>query len=190
MRHFIVQAIQQALEKARAAGQVEFHTPPAFTVERPPQKEFGDFSTNAALVLASEMHASPRRVAESLLPFLNLAEIADKVDIAGAGFINFHLKPDWLWDVGRRVLREGERYGGSDLGRGKKVLVEFVSADPNSPIHIGHGRCAAIGDVLANLLAALGYEVQREFYINDAPTSTPILNLARSVEAQYLHLLG
>ncbi len=190
MRHIIAQAIQQALEGARQAGLVEFQTLPSFTVERPPQKEFGDFSTNAALVLASDMHASPRRVAESLLPFLNLSDIADKVDVAGPGFINFHLKPDWLWDVGRRVLREGERYGYSDIGRGKKVLVEFVSADPNSPIHIGHGRCAAIGDVLANLLAALGYEVKREFYVNDAPTSTPILNLAHSVEAQYLRLLG
>jgi len=179
----------QSLEQARGLGELNFDNLPAFEVEAPKQAEHGDLATNLALVLAKPAKMPPRKIAEILSKNLTAPPgMLQKVEIAGPGFINFFIE-DSHW---HRVLQEirdlGPAYGNSDLGRGQKVQVEFVSANPTGPLHIGHGRGAALGDALANLLAAAGYEVVREYYINDV--GNQINTLGKSLYFRLRELQG
>ena len=155
----------------------------------PSNPALGDLSTPIAFSLSKVARRKPNDLAAQLVTRLDLSsDFCEKLEVAGAGYINLYLKPQW-WRKGLQdLLRQGEQYGHSDLGNGRKVLVEFVSANPTGPLHVGHGRGAAVGDVLANLLSAMGFEVKREYYVNDAGTQMEILG--RSVWARYQESLG
>jgi len=155
---------------------------PAFVIERTRNRDHGDFACNLALLLAGAVRAKPRDLAAKLVAALPSSPVLQKVDIAGPGFINFFLAADAALAQIGRILAEGECYGSNQNGGGKTVGVEFVSANPTGPLHVGHGRAAAIGDCLSRLLAANGWDVRREFYYNDA--GVQIANLAVSVQAR------
>jgi arginyl-tRNA synthetase len=181
--------ITDSLTRARESGMVAFADLPAFEVEAPRQAEHGDFATNAALVLASQAKQSPRRLAEIIIQSLAAPDgVLKKVEIAGPGFINFFLEDAYWREVLPEILRLGATYGNCDLGAGLKVQVEFVSANPTGPLHIGHGRGAALGDALARLLTAAGYQVEREYYINDV--GTQIITLGKSLAFRVRELQG
>jgi arginyl-tRNA synthetase len=157
-------------------------------VEPPRDATHGDMATNAAMVLAKESGKKPRDLAEAIADKLRNDETIEKVDVAGPGFINLTLKPQVWRDELRRVLAAGADYGHSDLGKGEKVNVEYVSANPTGPMHVGHCRGAVFGDALANLLAFAGYDVTREYYVNDAGAQVDVL--ARSAFLRYREELG
>jgi len=181
--------IIQAVEIARAAGELTFDTLPAFEVEAPKQAEHGDLASNIALVLAKQAKMAPRKVAEILVRRLAApAGMLSKVEIAGPGFLNFFIADTFWYRVIPEIHELGPAYGNSDLGAGHRVQVEFVSANPTGPLHIGHGRGAALGDALANLLTATGHEVVREYYINDV--GNQILTLGKSLYFRLRELQG
>lgn len=155
---------------------------PDFVIERPREASHGDFSTNAAMLLAKPARSNPRALAQALLEALPQDTRIAKVEIAGPGFINFHLGSDAWHSVVSTIHTQGERFGHNNQGQGQKVGVEYVSANPTGPLHVGHGRAAAIGDSIARVLAASGWQVVREFYYNDA--GVQIENLAKSVKAR------
>lgn len=158
-----------------------------FKIEIPADKSHGDFATNAAMVCAKPFRMAPRAIAEKILGELVLeGTYFDRAEIAGPGFINFFLSPRWFAQVVNTVLEETGTYGRTDTGEGKRVLVEFVSANPTGPMHVGNARGGAIGDCLASLLDWAGYQVEREFYINDA--GNQIEKFATSLEVRYLQL--
>ena len=158
-------------------------------LERPRDPAHGDVATNLALVLAKTLKAKPRAVAERLVAALELPQgLVRTIEVAGPGFINFFLGEAELAGVLDTVLAAGERYGRSDAGQGKPVNVEFVSANPTGPLHVGHGRQAALGDAIASLLDCTGWRVTREFYYNDG--GAQINHLALSVQARILELAG
>ncbi len=160
----------------------------AIEIERTRDPQHGDFATNIAMQLAKAARQSPRKLASALLAALPAHEAIAKVEIAGAGFINFFLKEDAYHAELGRVLEQGSEYGKSQFGAGRTVLVEFVSANPTGPLHVGHGRHAAFGATVANLLEAAGYRVAREYYINDAGRQMEIL--AVSTWLRYLERCG
>lgn len=149
-------------------------------LERPKNKEHGDFSTNLAMLLAKPLRQNPRAIAEALIKALPATSYITKTEIAGAGFINFYLDPSAKQAVIKAIQQKGAQFGRNNDGQGKKVQVEFVSANPTGPLHVGHGRGAAVGDCLARLLDANGWSVTREFYYNDA--GVQIDNLTHSVQ--------
>jgi len=151
----------------------------AIQLERPKNKDHGDFSTNLAMLLAKTLRQNPRAIAESLIKALPSSDYVSKVEIAGAGFINFYLGANAKQAVIGLIAAQGEKFGHNQIGQGRKVQVEFVSANPTGPLHVGHGRGAAVGDCLARLLDANGWAVTREFYYNDA--GVQIDNLTHSV---------
>lgn len=155
---------------------------PEFVVERPKTREHGDFATNAAMLLAKAARSNPRALAQQLVDALPANEMVAKVDIAGPGFINFHLAPSAYQREAALVLKDGVDYGHNLTGNGRTVGVEYVSANPTGPLHVGHGRAGAIGDCIARVLEANGWNAKREFYYNDA--GVQIENLARSVQAR------
>ena len=163
-------------------------TSPAFVVERPKQARHGDYSTNVALQLARIMGRNPRELAAELVAALPPSPLLSRAEVAGAGFVNLFVTDAARQSVVARALEEGDRYGHSPDGGGEKVIVEFVSANPTGPLHVGHGRGAAVGDSIARLLAAQGFAVYREFYYNDA--GAQIMNLARSVQARIREAQG
>ena len=157
-------------------------------LERPKQAAHGDYASNVALALAKRAQRNPRQLAQALVGALPPSDLVERVDIAGAGFINLVLKPAARQAIVGRVLEERDRFGHSREHHGKSVMVEFVSANPTGPLHVGHGRQAALGDAIGNLFASQGYAVTREFYYNDA--GQQIQNLAISVRARAKELLG
>jgi arginyl-tRNA synthetase len=180
-----------AVAKARAKKELNLESEqlPVFVLEEPREHQHGDLATNLAMLLAKQAKRAPRDIAKIILANLNLENTRIiSYTIAGPGFINFRLDPSWLYDVVPEVLAKGNRYGSVNLGRGERVQVEFVSANPTGLLHMGNARGAALGDSLAALLAMAGYEVEREFYINDA--GNQIYNFALSLEARYLQQLG
>ncbi|MDF2572016.1 MAG: argS [Sporomusa sp.] len=183
----LIAAIGQAATKAMADGIFTTEQLPDIVLEVPPQKEFGDYATNFAMQSAKAAKTNPRVIAQAIIERLD-ASWLEKAVIAGPGFINFYLKSDWLYQELAEILAAGDNFGQTDVGRGQRVQVEFVSANPTGPLHVGHGRGAAVGSALVNLLRAAGYHVEAEFYINDA--GNQIDNLAASVNARYLELLG
>jgi arginyl-tRNA synthetase len=181
--------LSNSVQAAKDRGELAFETLPAFEIETPKLAEHGDFASNIALLLASQAKMAPRRLAEILQENLDApAGLLAKVEIAGPGFINFFIENAFWFGVLPEIHRLGPAYGNSDLGAGKKVQVEFVSANPTGPLHIGHGRGAALGDALANLLAATGHTVAREYYINDV--GTQILTLGKSLYYRLRELQG
>ncbi|MBU7007332.1 arginine--tRNA ligase [Phosphitispora fastidiosa] len=188
VKNNIVKAIEQAAQKAKDEGKLGFDALPAFVLEVPREKEHGDFATNIAMLLTRQARMAPRQIAETIAEGINTesARIA-RIEIAGPGFINFFLESTWVYDVLPQVEKEGELYGDSATGQGKKVQVEFVSANPTGLLHMGNARGAALGDTMAALMQAAGFEVSREFYINDA--GNQIENFGKSLEARYLQLL-
>ena len=170
-----------------ASGAVPPEPVSDFKIEIPADKFHGDFATNAAMVCAKPFRMAPRAIAEKILGELVLeGTYFDRAEIAGPGFINFFLSPRWFAQVVNTVLEETGTYGRTDTGEGKRVLVEFVSANPTGPMHVGNARGGAIGDCLASLLDWAGYQVEREFYINDA--GNQIEKFATSLEVRYLQL--
>ncbi len=174
---------------AQAAADIGIERlPESAKVEVPPHEEYGDYATNAALVSAKIAKASPRELGSKIAEALSADSMFSKVEVAGAGHVNFFLSDEFLISELANALTEGDRFGEIDCGKDERVLVEFVSANPTGPLHVGHGRNAALGDSLARLLAAAGYEVAREYYINDAGRQIELLG--RSVFARYQELLG
>ena len=162
--------------------------PPVIVLERPKQAKHGDYSTNAALQLAKALKRNPRDLAADLVTALPRSPLLERAEVAGAGFVNLFVSDAARQSVVARILDEGDRYGSSTRGGGEKVIVEFVSANPTGPLHVGHGRGAAVGDAIARLLAAQGFAVHREFYYNDA--GAQIMNLALSVQARIREAQG
>ena len=187
MKETVIQGIKAALAAAVSAGDLPDGEYPDVLLEVPPQKEFGDFATNIAMQSARIAHKSPRMIADVLLKHLD-APWLEKAEVAGAGFINFFLKHDIIYDTLCHILEQGKQYGQAPLRAEDTVQVEYVSANPTGPLHVGHGRGAAYGSALVNLLRAAGYNVQSEYYINDA--GNQMNNLAASVNARYLELFG
>ncbi len=174
--------LDQALERLRADGTLPADAAASFVIERTKNREHGDFATNAAMLLAKAARTNPRVLAQALVAALPPSALLAKVEIAGPGFINFFLSPAAYHEEVRRVHTAAQAYGTNRIAAGRRTGVEFVSANPTGPLHIGHGRAAAVGDCLARLLAAEGAEVVREFYYNDA--GAQIDNLAKSVQAR------
>jgi len=172
--------IEQALREALRLEAPEFADVP-IVLERPKQADHGDFSSNIALQLAKSLKTNPRQLATSLASRIS-ADLLEKAEVAGPGFINFRLKAGAKSGIVRRIREEGASYGRGSGGPGEKVQVEFVSANPTGPLHVGHGRQAALGDAIAALLESQGHAVTREFYYNDA--GAQIEKLALSVQAR------
>ena len=188
-RQRLAESLLASWRKAVDSGALCSHEVPGFVVEVPREKEHGDFATNMAMLLAKPARQSPRRLAELLVKNLAPTGIpVERVEIAGPGFINFYLRPDWVFGVVPRILAAGENYGRVDMGKGVRVQVEFVSANPTGLLHMGNARGAALGDSIASILDFAGYCVTREFYINDA--GNQIENFGASLEARYLQLFG
>ncbi|HHI76841.1 MAG TPA: arginine--tRNA ligase [Gammaproteobacteria bacterium] len=188
MKTEIAQLVQAALDRLVADGVLGSDALRAPVIERARDPAHGDFATNAALVNAKAAGMKPRELAERIVEALPASPAIAAVEIAGPGFINFRLADDAQLAVVPRILDEGEAFGRSDIGGGRRVQVEFVSANPTGPLHVGHGRGAAYGSVVADLLAAVGFDVHREYYVNDAGRQMDIL--ATSVWLRYLELCG
>jgi arginyl-tRNA synthetase len=181
--------LRAAVARAQQDGRIPPGEIPALDVEVPRDRRHGDYATNAALVLAKQFGGNPREFAQRLIDAFPAApDRVARLDVAGPGFVNITLAWPWKRDLVATINRLGDAYGQQAIGAGRRVNVEFVSANPTGPLHVGTGRNAVIGDVIANLLSALGYSVSREYYINDA--GQQVYNLARSVQAHYLTALG
>ncbi|MFD2922903.1 arginine--tRNA ligase [Halobacillus naozhouensis] len=189
----IVEQTEQKLkdEIVRAVKQAGLATDeqmPVVVLEQPKDKSHGDYATNMAMQLARIAKKNPRQIATELVEQFDRSKASiEKIEIAGPGFINFYMNNQYLADLVPAILAAGENYGHTDIGKGHKIQIEFVSANPTGTLHLGHARGAAVGDSLSNVLNAAGYEVSREYYINDA--GNQIANLARSVEARYMQAL-
>lgn len=180
--------VRQSLLKAVSNGELPEIEVGDIIVETPREKEHGDFSTNIAMQATKQAKKAPRQIAEILMNNMNFENTyIDKVDCAGPGFINFRLKNNWLYDALRVIEKEKENYGTLDMGKGQKVMVEFVSANPTGPLHMGNARGGALGDCIASVLEKAGYDVTREFYINDA--GNQIEKFGNSLQARYIQLL-
>ncbi len=187
IKETLASSILEATQKAIAMGTIKAGKLPEVLLTVPPQKEFGDFATNFAMQAAKALHCSPRVLAQALVDNLS-APYVERTEIAGPGFINFYLKQDWLYKLLEKIIKAGDSYGNLQQENPEKIQLEYVSANPTGPLHVGHGRGAAVGSALANLMLAAGYNVEREYYINDA--GNQIDNLAASVNARYLALFA
>ncbi len=189
MKEQIAALLKNTLHELIAEGVIPEYDLETISVSVPARKEFGDFSTNVAMVMASQAKKKPRDIAQTIQERMaRLGDVFDRVDIAGPGFINFTISPLMWVRVLNTILEEKDRFGTSAFGRGKKVQVEFVSANPTGPLHVGHGRGAAVGDTLARILKAAGFEVESEYYINDVGNQMNILGL--SVLSRYREIFG
>ncbi len=178
--------IKQAVIKAGLAAEEQI---PDVILETPKEKAHGDYSTNMAMQLARVAKKAPRMIAEQLIENFDSSKASiEKIEIAGPGFINFYMNNSYLTNLIPTVLDAGDQYGETNTGKGQKVQIEFVSANPTGDLHLGHARGAAVGDSLSSILAKAGYDVSREYYINDA--GNQINNLSLSVEARYFQALG
>lgn len=180
--------LEKSLITAKNQGQISYENIPNYSLDVPREESHGNFAANIAMLMAKEAKMSPRKIADIIVGNLGLNEYVEKIEIAGPGFINFYLNNKWLYEGLRIVDEQDEKYGSSQYGQGKKVQVEFVSANPTGLLHMGNARGGALGDSLSNMLACAGYEVTKEFYINDA--GKQIDNFGKSLEARYLQELG
>ena len=189
MKNRIKKLIIEAASEAHAKGLLSSADFPEVNLEKPKVEAHGDFSTNFAMVMASLQKMPPRKVAQAVVDQLNHSgRLLEKIEIAGPGFINFYVTPAAWHPVLLEIQKTDRRFGASELGAGERVQVEFVSSNPTGPLHVGHGRGAAVGDSVANILAFCGYDVQREYYINDS--GRQIQTLGRSVFLRYRELFG
>jgi arginyl-tRNA synthetase len=188
IRQRITDAIADALTVLKGKGLIDPSVEAGIITEIPKEEEFGDYSSNIAFLLAPKLRKSPQEVARLVIGAMNAVELCDKVEPAGKGFINFFVRDDVWRKALKKVLAEGIDALLPDVGRGTRVLIEFVSANPTGPLHIGHGRGAAVGDVLARVLRKAGYEVVTEYYVNDA--GRQIETLGESTYARWRQILG
>ncbi|MDD1628091.1 MAG: arginine--tRNA ligase [Methylococcaceae bacterium] len=188
MKQQIEELILQAVETLKAEGILDLEITPHITIERTRDAQHGDFASNLALMLAKPAKANPRQLAIKIIAALPQHETIMKVELAGPGFINFFINPSSQYQIIKQIHAEGREFGLSNIGAGKKVQVEFVSANPTGPLHVGHGRGAAYGSVVADLLKAVGFDVHREYYVNDAGRQMDIL--ATSIWLRYLEECG
>ncbi|MCH8898849.1 MAG: arginine--tRNA ligase [Chloroflexi bacterium] len=184
----ISQMVAQAIERARQESVVHLETTPQILVERPSKPENGDFATSLPLRLARATRINPLQLAEMLVERMPSSEEVNRVEAAHPGFVNFYLEPQWMQRQVETVRAAGADYGRVDVGRRRRVMVEFVSVNPTGPVHVGHARGAVLGSTLANILSAAGYEVVREYYINDAGNQMEAFY--RSVYVRYQQALG
>lgn len=183
MKEYLVSIFEELAKKEEYLKDIEI------TFNIPAQKDHGDYSTNAALLLTKKLKKNPREIAQQIIDGLSYDEsIISKIEIAGPGFINFFFAPEYVSSIIAKVLKEKENFGRNVKYRGRKALVEFVSANPTGPLTVGHGRNAVIGDTVANMLEWLGYDVDREYYFNNAGRQMRVLG--DSVRLRYLQLLG
>lgn len=189
MKSQLQDRIRDAIVALQESGALPAFEVPTIVLERPKQDAHGDFATNVAMVMAGRAKRKPRDIAVELIAKLGDAGgLLSRAEVAGPGFVNFFVAPvAWQASLGD-VLSRGERFGRLAIGAGKRVLLEYVSANPTGPLHVGHGRQAAVGDAIARLLRAAGYDVHREYYINDA--GNQVTTLGRSVYARYREALG
>jgi len=189
LKETLTEILYDALTRAKEKGELKLETQPSITLDTPREKSHGDLATTLALTLAKPESKPPRKIAEIIVANIQDEDgIIAKTEIAGPGFINFTFKQDRWRKTLFEIASEGPGYGLKNIGKGERVILEFVSANPTGPLHVGHGRGAAIGDALGNLLAAVGYDVTREFYINDAGRQVRLL--AQSVYARYQQAFG
>ncbi len=178
--------VREALSAAQAADELPPFEVNDLGIERPADSSNGDWSSTVALRSAKLAHCAPRRVADAIVAHIPADDAVDRIEVAGPGFINFYLKAASSNDVFRLIREQGDGFGRSTMGRHQRVQVEFISANPVGPMHIGHGRWAALGDSLCNVLDHAGYDVQREYYINDHGSQMDVFG--RSVEKRYAQL--
>ena len=182
--------IRNAVLAATAAGELPEGELPAYVIEVPADRTHGDLASNVAMVSARAFRAAPRKIADAIVAHLQLdGTYFEKAEVAGPGFLNFFLSPAYYGDIVAEAQQKGENFGRSDYGNGHKVMVEYVSANPTGPMHMGNARGGALGDCLASVLDAAGYEVWREFYINDAGNQIEKFGLSLDIRYQQ-HLLG
>ena len=184
----IATLLQQAIEEAQSTGLLPPATLPDIPVERPQNREHGDLASSLPLKLARNLRLNPMDIAQRLVPLIPPAQELERVWAEPPGFINFALKADWLVQQIEAILQAGEQYGNIDIGAGKRVQVEFVSVNPTGPLHVGHSRGGILGSTLANILAAAGYTVEKEYYVNDAGTQMD--SFYRSLYVRYQQALG
>ncbi len=186
----LADALQQAISHAYQEGLLSAASVPEVLVERPQNSEYGDYASSVALKLAraETKNLSPLAIAERIVKFIPPLPEVGRVVVVPPGFINFELSPKWLCEQVQLILDKGFSFGNVDLGEGKSVQIEFVSVNPTGPLHVGHGRGAVLGSTLANVLSAVGYKVQKEYYINDAGSQLDAF--ARSLYARYLQCFG
>ena len=187
MKSRVRQIIEKAWKNSIEKGLLTEAEPPVFDVSETKSKSHGDLASNIAMVSAKVQKSAPRKIAEILIGEINY-EVVDKIEIAGPGFINFFIKKESFQPMLKEIFEKGDDFGSSDYGKGKKIQVEFVSANPTGPLHIGHGRGAAVGDAVASILKKCGYFVEREYYINNS--GRQINTLGNSVLLRYQALKG
>jgi len=188
-RQMVRECVSHALYRAQQAGALAFDTLPDFTVETPREAAHGEYAVNVAMLLAKPCRKAPRDIAKAIAEYIDFTGTPiEKMEIAGPGFLNFRMKEGWLCDVLEEIVAQGDAFGRSETGKGERVQVEFVSANPTGDLHMGNARGAAIGDSLAGIMDLAGFNVQREFYINDA--GNQIDKLARTLDAIYQQKLG
>jgi len=188
MKHELTTIVAKAIKKAQRKRDLPKYESPPVMVERPKQATHGDYSTNVALQSARYARMAPMKIARAIVKRLPSTEFIGQVDIAHPGFINFTLDASWLAQQVETIRTAGPHWGDVDIGQGKRVQVEYGSANPTGPLHVGFGRNVVIGDTLANVLAAAGYEVQREYYVNNAGTQIQLFG--QSLYARYAQALG
>ncbi len=188
LRQELARCLQEAVLKAQQEGVLAAGAPPEVLIEHPQNPEHGDFASGFPLRMARAMRMSPLAIAEEVSKYIVPPPQVDKVWIAPPGFINFTLREDWLSTEVQSILVAGESYGDVEIGKGRRIQLEFVSVNPTGPLHVGHGRGAVLGSTLANVLTAAGYTVDREYYINDM--GTQIANFGRSLHVRYQQCLG
>ena len=188
LRDLVAARVVQALTRAQSDQSLPNVPVPDGLVERPQNPDHGDFASSAPLKLARTMRMSPMAIAEKLAQFIGIEGEISAVEIVAPGFINFTLAPEWLQEQVDEILNVGDAFGSTDSGKGQKIQVEYVSVNPTGPLHIGHARGAVLGSVLSSVLASAGYEVSREYYLNDAGNQIDLFH--QSLFARYLQALG
>jgi len=189
MEQILTELLIDALHRAKQAGELNFETVPDISLRRPPDKAHGDFASTIAMQLAAQAKRSPRDIAQCIIAHLNLAHSPiQKCEMAGPGFLNFFLNQAYWYDELKGIITQQADFGRVNIGQRQKVQVEFVSSNPTGPLHVGHGRGAVVGDTVARVLAFAGYDVQREYYVNDAGNQMD--KLGHSTWCRYMELQG
>ena len=188
MKNKLEYLLQHAIEALKKQGILDSSLAAPIALERARDAQHGDFATNIAMLLAKAAKTNPRQLAEKIITEIPSNPLVEKIEIAGPGFINFFINPDSQFDIVKQIHDAGPRFGLSKIGAGQRVQVEFVSANPTGPLHVGHGRGAAYGSAVADLLEAIGFQVEREYYVNDAGRQMDIL--ATSIWLRYLEECG
>ena len=189
MKTVIKEIIECALDKAKRAGELELGNAPDVVIEKPKDEKMGDFATNVAMTLARNERKNPKVIAEIISRYIeNGTAGLDSAEIAGPGFLNLKMSPSFFLNRLTDAVQQRNDFGKSNVGQGIKILIEFVSANPTGPLHIGHGRGAAVGDTLARILKKAGYDLSTEYYVNDV--GNQMNTLGRSTWLRYLELLG